>query len=243
MIDVERFYCGHDGTGQHRKSPQPPHSMISTNPANRMDDSPPTQPPRPRQNSHPLVRVSTNNTSMSNISEDAVEDFAPPAPAFRNGSRTASGSSTPYSSSPLRENPGFDLPLKPSLSRQTTNDQQLPRSRLPSIDPSTVRSATPFRRTRPSTPRADGSADHDEEAYFPSDSLTRSSSPATSVSQGTMSRSTSYSTLESAGAPGAGAPKAKKAPPPPPPSRGTKPPPPPPPMKRSALSSSVVPTV
>ena len=80
--------------------------------------------------------------------------------------------------------------------------------------------------------------DPSDESTFHSNSspdrsyMERSASPATSQGSG-PSRSTSYSTLNSAT-------NVKKQPPPPPPSRAKKPPPPPPPMKRSALSTTNV---
>lgn len=200
-----------------------------------VDPAATSRPPRSRANTNPLSRVSTNNSAV-----DDDSDLAPPLPPFRGGARATSGSSTPLHGSPLREAPGFDFNTRPTSSRQNTaTTDQVSRARLGSIDPSVLRSATPLRPTK--TRQFSGAQNDifgDQAEEYASDALTRSSSPATS--QGGMSRSTSYSTLDSA--PIGGATK-KKAPPPPPPSRSTKPPPPPPPMKRSALSSSVVPTL
>lgn len=210
-----------------------------------------TRPPRSRTNT--LSRVSTNNSARGSTHEDD-EELAPPILPFRT-SRAPSGTS-----SPLRELTGFDFSTRPTISRTNTAETlslRLP-ARNPAVDAASLRAAAPL---RPMKTRATGSAGGDvfgdnfvEEDFTSgspdkffggySNSNTRSSSPSTSVSQGTsgtaLSRNTSYSTLDSAGQPVQNLTK-KAPPPPPPPSRGTKPPPPPPPLKRSALSSSAVP--
>ncbi|KAI9722097.1 MAG: hypothetical protein M1828_004911 [Chrysothrix sp. TS-e1954] len=212
----------------------------------------PTEPPRPATS-----RSASRTTTLSRVptSDSLSPSDIPTMPPRPYTARTTSNTSTPAFPSrtptPLQS---YDLASKPTIARSTTTD-------LPSTTkPFTQRPPVPRIATEASVSRAqlrpikrDGGASG--AVLLPDEGDTdespdRSSSPVSSygTGNGTISRNTSWSTLDAraatitnggtTGSSVVGA--AKKAPPPPPPSRASKPRPPPPPppmMKRGVLSS------
>lgn len=184
-------------------------------------------------------RSRSNTLNMALQSSPAEELLvAPRAPFLGSSSRSPS-----YASSPQRELPGFDFnaPPRPSRSRAATNDS-ITRpilSRVPTNIETTVRPTPSYTFRNRATSGADIFSDPEDANDTPDLSYDgeTSSSLGASVALTSISRETSYSTLDNPAA------MLAKMKPPPPPSRGSKPPPPPPPMKRSALSSSQVPRV
>ena len=183
-------------------------------------------------------RSRSNTLSMALQSLPADELLvAPRAPFLGSSSRTPS-----YASSPQKELPGFDFngPPKPPRSRAATKDS-ITRpilSRAFTNNETPARQPTSYPSRNRATSGADIFSDPDDANDVPDLSYDgeTSSSPVALSTLTSISRNTSYSTLDN---PSAMLAKMK----PPPPSRASKPPPPPPPMKRSALSSSQIPRV
>ena len=176
-------------------------------------------------------RASSINDRYGRIDED--EPLEPPQPQI--GARVASGTS-----SPRREMPGFDLPVRsnarststpgfegPTTLNRADSPAGMPRLARVPTEPSQIlgaRSHLRITKSREAAPSSAGGDVFGDDQSDYSDQLNE------------HHRATSWSTMANDG----NGSTTKKAPPPPPPSRAKKPPPPPP-MKRSALSTSEVP--
>ncbi|KAF2718681.1 BAR-domain-containing protein [Polychaeton citri CBS 116435] len=169
---------------------------------------------------------SNTASSFNPIAEDEL--YEPPHPRF--GSRLPSGQS-----SPRREVPGFDLPVRPIASRANSGFEgptSLGRDgspagfarlgRVPTAPGEIMGARSNLRSASRDSGNVFAAAEDDREDDQSDLSMSRTPTWSTQGHDGTVNTAK------------------KLAPPPPPPSRGKKPPPPPPPFKRSALSESQV---
>lgn len=181
-------------------------------------------------------RRNTTRSRASSINDrfGRIEEDEPLEPPRRIGSRVPSAAS-----SPRKELPGFDLPVRPNQNTRSTSTPGfegptslnrgespagMPRlSRVPTEPSQLLGARSNLRITK--LRGQDGAPDvfGDDHSDYGSSTFDE------------HHRTPSWSTMSQDGGS-----QTKKAPPPPPPSRAKKPPPPPP-MKRSALSSSEVP--